>query len=158
MRRMAVVSTLVLVAGTGLAVAHRDLRGGANADCKVNGVWEMVSQTYKGKTTMVSTGHKYHARKIVADGYFMWLEEDLRRDTLPLKTTLDSLNYFFQQGGSGKVKVSGSSYVETPDYFGDAKAVGQPWTFTCRIDGKKWYHDQVPKTDSSISEVWEKIN
>jgi len=57
----------------------------ARAECKVEGVWELVTLTFDGREMKFLSRPE---QKIVARGHWMWIGADARRDTLPLRTWL----------------------------------------------------------------------
>ena len=62
--------------------------------------------------------------------------------------------------GGGSYTLNGDSYQETPEYgFGNDFNVvkSKPQTFTCRVDGNKWYHSGALSNGLPIAEVWERV-
>lgn len=134
-RNMLAGALLLTVSGT-VAATHHVARGSAPPECQVEGVWTMVSMTFKGKPVPV-TGKQ---RKIVTKRHYMWLEMDNRRDTIPLKTALDTARHYAMSGGSGRYSVSGHTYTEQLEYFPDPELLGKTLKASCRVEANRWYH------------------
>src|SRR5688500_9580873 len=94
-------ASVLLAAAVGLAV--QSSATAAPAVCSVVGTWELTGLTVDGKA-VTSIGQE---RKIVTARHYMWVYQDARRDTLPLKTRADSLLYYRMIGGSGTYTVEG---------------------------------------------------
>ena len=173
------VAALVLIAAgllSGTAQAQADTaraRGGpppsaaarrpaASATCPVEGTWELVAQTVDGKAQSL-TG--YQQRKMVAGGHFMWLGQDRGRDTLPMRTALDTLLATRMAGGAGTFTVVGNRYTERLEYFSDAHLLGQSVPGTCRVLDGQWFHRfPVPFDTTTASgpihhvvEIWRRV-
>lgn len=126
-------------AGRGGAAPRRAARPAVlGTTCQVEGVWDLVATSVNGAAAAPRRG--YHERKLVTRGHFMWLGEQLQRDTLPLRTQLDSLRALSISGGSGTYTTSGNTYTERLDYFYDPRLVGQTVRAVCRVEGDLWYH------------------
>ena len=134
-KKLLAATMLLGISGTVVAT-NRDVLGSAPRACKVQGVWEMVATIQAGKRTEF-TGRE---RKLVTKKHWMWLAEATRRDTLPLKTALDTARYYAIGGGSGTYEVSGHRYTEHIDLFVAPSYEGKSLTASCRIDGNQWYH------------------
>ena len=127
-------ASLFLAVALGLASQSSAIA--ATASCSVVGTWELMRITVDGKAD-ASRGQQ---RKIVTAGHFMWINQATRRDTLPLKTRVDSLMYNRVGGGSGTYTLKGDSYVEHIDYFANPAFLGKDWKATCRTDKNHWVH------------------
>ncbi len=156
-RPVVLVAVLALVGGTGVSAQQK----AAKASCQPEGVWDRVSTTYQGKTEPVST---YQQRKVVTKGHFVWLQHDLKRDTLPLKTPLDSARAYALSGGAGTWTVVGDRYTETIEFFNDPQLIGKSLTARCHIEGDRWYHAfdmadlNPPGTPhDTIVEIWRRV-
>jgi hypothetical protein len=130
--------------------------------CQVEGVWDLVTTSINGAPAAPRRG--YHERKIVARGHFMWLGEQLQRDTLPMRTEVDSLRALHIDGGSGTYSVSGNGYTERLDYFSDPRQIGRTVRAVCRTEGDRWYHsfrmlgEAVSANNPQIlEEVWRRV-
>lgn len=133
------------------------------AGCRVQGVWEMEAVTNNGKDQPLNGARQV---KIVTRRHFMWVGQDARRDTLPLKTQADTLRRNTIGGGAGTYSVTGNAYVEQIDVFNDPSWLGKPWKATCRVEGDRWYHSYPFPQDSAgvprdsiahIVEVWRRV-
>jgi len=155
---------LLGVSGSVIA-AGRDVHGSAPPACAVQGVWDLVASVQAGKRTEV-TG--FRQRKIVTKKNWMWLEAASRRDTLPLKTPLDTANYYAMSGGFGTYDVSEHRYTEHMDLFVAPILQGKSLVASCRTEGNQWFHTFLasdlnspggPTSTSkdSVSEVWRRV-
>jgi hypothetical protein len=165
MTKQLLAATMLLgISGTVL-VSNRDVLGSAPPACKVQGVWEMTAQIQAGKRTEFTGAKEW---KLVTKKHWMWLGEATRRDTLPLKTPLDSARYASIGGGAGTYDVSGNRYTEHIDLFVDPRFEGKSLTAACRIDGNRWYHTwrigdlEIPGAASptpadSVTEIWRRV-
>src|SRR5207244_8958306 len=86
----------------------------AAAGCQVRGVWELVSVSQDGKDQPLGG---YRGMKVLTDRHFMFLGQAARRDTLPLKTEMDTLRAYQISGGAGTYTTSGTTYVERTAFF-----------------------------------------
>ena len=130
--------------------------------CQVEGVWDLVATSVNGAPAAPRRG--YHERKIVARGHFMWLGEQLQRDTLPMVTALDSLRALHVDGGAGTYAVSGNTYTERLDFFSDPRQIGRTVRAVCRTEGDRWYHSFRVLGDAAgtnnpqiLEEVWQRV-
>ena len=133
------------------------------AGCPVQGVWDLVSATNNGKDQPLNGARHM---KIVTQRHWMWIAQDARQDTLPLKTPADTLRKYFLNGGAGTYTATGKSYVEHIEYFNGPEWLGKPWNATCRVEGNLWYHSWPFPQDSAgvprdsighYVEVWRKV-
>ncbi len=133
------------------------------AGCRVQGVWELESTSNNGKDQPLN-GHRQI--KIVTQHHFMWIGQDPRRDTLPLRTQADTLRRYSLDGGAGTYSATGNSYIEQIEVFNDPTYLGKPWNATCRVQGDRWYHSWsfpldttgVPRDSiAHVVEVWRKV-
>ena len=162
-KKLLAATMLMGISGTMLA-ANRDVLGSAPAACKVQGVWERTATIQAGKRTEF-TGAKQ--RKLVTKKHFMWLADATRRDTLPLRTALDTARFYAINGGSGTYDVSGHKYTEHIDLFVDPRLEGKSLTASCRVEGNRWYHVfrasdiDTPLAGTapadSVTEIWRRV-
>jgi hypothetical protein len=152
---IAIPACCIVVAGA-TSSAHR-------AGCPVRGVWELVSVSNNGKEQPLNG---FRQMKIVTGRYWMWIGQDAKRDTLPMKTLADTLRRNLIGGGAGTYTATGNAYVEQIEFFGDPTWLGKPWNATCRVEGNRWYHSFPLPQDSAgvardsiahIVEVWRKV-
>jgi hypothetical protein len=132
------------------------------AECKVEGVWELVSLTFDGREMKFLSRPE---RKIVARGHWIWLGADARRDTLPLRTAADSLRATRIVGGAGTYTTTDSTFTQQIEFFFDPSAEGMTLVATCRTDGERWYYtyDLPPRPGAGgratrVSEVWRRLS
>jgi hypothetical protein len=146
-----------------LLISAGVVSGSQKVGCPVRGVWELVSVTNNGKDQPLNGAKQM---KIVTASHWMWIGQDARRDTLPLKTPLDTLRRNSIGGGAGTYTTSGNTYVEHIVYFVDPAWLGKSWNATCRVEGNRWYHSYPFPQDSTgvprdsighYVEVWQKI-
>ena len=163
-RKLLAVATLLGISGSVIA-AGRSAHESAPPACRVQGVWEMVANIQAGKRTEFTGAQE---RKIVTKKHWMWLQSPNRRDTLPLKTPLDSANVYSISGGFGTYDVSGHKYTEHIDAFVDPRFQGRSLTASCRTEGKQWFHtwalkdlatspSAAPVSPDSVTEIWRRV-
>lgn len=151
-------AAVVLIAGA-TRLTSSSVPAPPSADCSVVGTWELSGLSLDGK----AVASPRQQRKIVNGRHFMWISQDGRRDTLPLKTFADSLLYYRVSGGSGTYTTSGDSYVEHIDYFVDPTFIGKDWKATCRTAKDHWVHSYTQAgTNGSASthvvEEWRRLD
>src|SRR2546427_2223566 len=114
------VATLTIAAsGLALAGPHRtspirersEFLGATNAvhpgaSCQVRGVWELVSVSQNGKDQPLAG---YRGMKVLTDQHFMFVGQAAKRDTLPLKTEMDTLRAYQMSGGAGGHTTNGAT-------------------------------------------------
>jgi hypothetical protein len=158
-------ATMLLGVSGSVIAASRDVHGSAPPACQVQGVWDLVASVQAGKRTEFTGAQQ---RKVVTKKHWMWLAGATRRDTLPLRTALDTANYYSVSGGFGTYDVSGHRYTEHIDVFIDPKLQGKSLTASCRIDGNQWHHTYlasdlstqagaVPMSKDSVTEIWRRV-
>ncbi len=136
MTRNLLAGTFLLTIPGTIALTHERVRASAAQECQVQGVWNLVSATFRGKPYPWPGKQQ----KMVAKNHYMWLEMDNRRDTIPLKTALDSARHFSMSAGAGRYTVSGNIYSEQLEYFPDPGMIGRVVKAKCRVAGNRWYH------------------
>jgi hypothetical protein len=158
-------ATMLLGISGSVIAAGRDVHGSAPPACRVQGVWDLVASVQAGKRTEFTVGRQ---RKIVTKKHWMWLEAANRRDTLPLKTPLDSAHYYALNGGFGTYDVSGHRYTEHINLFVAPRLEGKSLTASCRVEGKQWFHtflasdlstgpSATPMSKDSVTEIWRRV-
>jgi hypothetical protein len=101
--------------------------------------------------------------KVLTDRYFMFVGQAEKRDTLPLKTAMDTLRAYQISGGAGTYTTSGTTYTEHLDIFVIPSWIGTSFRATCRIAGGLWYHSFTEPNDTTAGpyqhfiEVWRRI-
>ena len=113
-----------------------ELRGATNdvhpdAGCPVRGVWELVSVSQNGKDQPLAG---YRGMKVLTDRHFMFVGQAAKRDTLPLKTEMDTLRAYQLSGGAGTYTTRGTTYIEHIDIFVIPSWIGTSFRATCRIE------------------------
>jgi hypothetical protein len=81
--------------------------------------------------------------KVMTKNHFVWVSQETRRDTLPLKTFRDSVRVFSDGGGYGTYTVSGSNLTEHIEMFPDPNYIGKDWPATCQTTGNQWIHSWI---------------
>jgi hypothetical protein len=163
-KKLLAATMLLGISGTVL-VSNRDVLGSAPAACKVQGVWERTATIQKGKRTEFAGGKQY---KLVTRTHYTWLYAATRRDTLPLRTSLDSASFYSMSGGYGTYKVSGHKYTEQLDVFVDPRLEGKSLAASCQVEGNQWIHTYresdlgtpTPGTTASpdsTTEIWRRV-
>ena len=158
-------ATMLLGISGSVIAATRDLHGSAPPACRVQGVWDLVANLQAGKRTEFTGAHQ---RKIVTKKHWMWLVGSARRDTLPLRTALDTANYYSIGGGFGTYDVSDHHYTEHIDIFVDPKLQGKRLVAGCRVQGNQWFHtflasdlatapSATPASRDSVTEIWRRV-
>lgn len=162
--KLLAVTMLLGISGSVIAAA-RDVHDSAPPACRVQGVWDLVASVQAGKRTEFTGARQ---RKVVTKKNWMWLVAANRRDSLPLKTPLDTANYYSMSGGFGTYDVSGHHYTEHIDLFVEQKLQGKSLTASCRIEGKQWFHtflasdlstgpSATPMSRDSVTEIWKRV-
>jgi hypothetical protein len=68
--------------------------------------------------------------------------------------------YGMVYAGGGRYTLEGETYTEVITYHFDPKLVGKSVSFTCRLDGDRWYHSGIFEVDGEhyhIEEIWRRI-
>jgi hypothetical protein len=128
---------LLGVAGSVAATRGNDSR--AAAPCQVQGVWQLERLMVGGKEQPVN----YQQRKIMTKNHFMWVNQEARRDTLPLKTLRDTARVMNDAGGYGSYTVSGTNLTEHIELFPTPSWIGRDWKATCETDRTHWVHHWI---------------
>jgi hypothetical protein len=157
-------ATMLLGISGSVIAAGRGVHGSPPKACRVQGVWDLVANVQAGKRTEF-TGTQ---RKIVTKKHWIWVGAPAHRDTLPLKTPLDTANYYSIGGGYGTYEVSGNHYTEHIDFFVAPRLQGKSLTTSCRVEGKQWFQtflpsdlstgpSATPMSKDSVTEVWRRV-
>lgn len=156
------VAALLGISGTVLAASH-DAHGAAPPACKVQGVWERIATISGGKRTDYTSARQ---AKTVTKGHFMWFEAANHRDTIPLKTALDTARHYEVSGGYGTYDVSDHKYTEHISLFVDPAYEGKSFSSSCRVEGNQWFHSYRVgdlggmtgrSPNDSITEIWRRV-
>jgi hypothetical protein len=137
------IAIALIVAGGGFAATRAS---SAAPGCNVRGVWRATRATLNGRPVTSIT-----EVKVLTKNHFMWVQDENRRDTLPLRTFRDTARVFNNAGGYGTYRVSGNKYIEHIEQFPDPTFIGKEWPATCRTTRNEWIHSYVSpeRTDST---------
>jgi hypothetical protein len=133
------IAGVTLLTISGIFAATRGNARASVKDCEVQGVWRQQKVVVNGKTDSTS-GQEI---KLMTKKHFMWVSQEARRDTLPLKTYRDSVRAFNNAGGYGTYTVNGSNLTEHIEMFPDPTYKGKDWPATCRMEGGQWIHSWI---------------
>ena len=133
------IAGVTLLTISGIFAATRGNARASVKDCEVQGVWRRQKVVVNGKTNSTS-GEEV---KLMTKKHFMWVSQEARRDTLPLKTYRDSVRAFSNGGGYGTYTVNGSNLTEHIEMFPDPTYTGKDWPATCRVVGGQWIHSWI---------------
>jgi hypothetical protein len=121
--------------------------GAKRARSQLDGAWRLVSaKEADGQTREVPAG--VEMTKLVVDGRFAWMVVQ---------------NGTAVSGAGGTYTFTDDAYTEKVTYGvtdNQQPLVGKTFTFTWKLEGGKWHHKGVLKTDAGeqvIDEVWERI-
>jgi hypothetical protein len=165
MTKKLLAGTMLVALSGSLIAARNDVKVSTAPTCQVQGVWNLIATLQAGKRTEFSGAVQ---QKVVTPKHFMWLSGASRRDTLPLRTPLDSANYYAMSGGAGTYSVSGHRYVEHIELFIDPKLEGKNLVASCRVAGNQWFHTYLPSdlesganaaamSRDSITEIFQRV-
>src|SRR2546423_4977235 len=146
MRTNPLIVVALVVLGGGFAATHPNTRGAAAASCNVRGVWRAERATINRQPYTAQS-----EVKVVTKNHFMWVQQENRRDTLPLKTFRDTVRVFNNAGGYGTYRLSGNHYIERIEGFPDPTFIGKEWPATCHTTRNQWIHSYISpeRTDST---------
>ena len=136
MKTKTLLAGVILLGISGSLAATHENAGGAQAACRVQGVWKLEKVVTNGKTDSTST----QQRKIMTRRHFMFAGQESRRDTLPLRTYRDTVRYSSDYGGFGTYRVSGSTLTEHIEIFPTPTWIGRDFRATCRTTANQWFH------------------
>jgi hypothetical protein len=149
-RIMVIVGFGLLLSTAGLPSAARQAEkeeGSKRTKSRLDGAWRLVSaKDADGQAREAPAG--VEMTKLVVDGRFAW--------TVAQNGTAVS-------GAGGTYTVTDDAYTEKVTYGvtdNQQPLVGKTFTFTWKLEGGKWHHKGVLKTDAGeqiIDEVWERI-
>jgi hypothetical protein len=66
----------------------------------------------------------------------------------------------FMYAGGGRYTLEGDTYTEIVAYHFNPNLVGEALSFTCRLEGDRWYHSGIFEVDGEhfhIEEIWQRI-
>jgi hypothetical protein len=143
MKTIRLLAALAALAVTTSACRADESKVGAK-DNKLVGVWKLVSAKYDRKEQTKPEGITY--LKHVTPTHFIWVRCDKDGKV--------------QSGLGGTCTLNGDKYEETPEYgIGSilSSFKGKLQSFTCKVDGNKWYHSGKLTIGLEIEEVWERV-
>jgi hypothetical protein len=114
------------------------------SDTRLVGTWKMVSAKFGGQESELpkeTTTYKH-----ITPTQFIWV-------------SIDPQSKQITRAAGGKYTLKGDTYEETPSYgmSGDFATVrDQTHTFTCKIEGNRWFHTGKLAGGLTIEEVWER--
>ena len=133
----------------------------AQAACRLEGVWQLVSGKADGQAYPASV----RGIKLITKGHVAFLSEEAR-GVKELKSAADSLQAFRTMGaGGGTYTLQGTTYTETLDYFTDPAYTGRSVSFSCRTEGDRFFQTGLfpvfangkKVRDVKLEEVWRRI-
>jgi hypothetical protein len=138
------LAAIIALAVTAATARSAEPKGDAKSENKLVGTWKMLSAKFGGEEFKLDEG--VTTVKHVTPTQFMWASYDKEG-----KVT---------RAAGGDYTLKGEAYAETPAYgissdFDEIK--GQTHTFTCKLEGNKWYHSGKLSSGLTIEEVWERI-
>jgi len=135
----------------------------AQNSSKLQGTWELVSQTQNG------IDHPIAGRqiKLITASHYVWVRQDKKQveDMLAKGTQRDSIDAFADAYGAGTYKVVGNKYIETTEFFYAPQYIGKSVEFTFKLEGGRWYtyghyshyKDGKKLDDVALNQVWKRI-
>jgi hypothetical protein len=130
----------------------------------LQGTWEMVTQKLNGKTSQI-IGRQI---KLITARHYSWVRQDKKHteELLAMHTTSDSIAAYHDEFGAGTYKVTGSTYTETSEFFGEPQYIGRSIEFKFKLKGGLWFisgyytHFENGKELDKIliEETWKKID
>jgi hypothetical protein len=110
-----------------------------HAQKKVNlqGAWEKIALKINGKDAPLE-GRQI---KLLTATHYSWVKQDKKAaEALLAKGTLrDSLAAYHDEFGAGTYKISGDTYTETTEFFGEPQYIGKSVSFKFKIKNGLWY-------------------
>jgi hypothetical protein len=145
-QRFALGAVLVLVLTAMAASVHAGRTDDpASSTARLVGTWKLVSARFGGQESDLPKQQK--VLKHLTPVQMVWI-----------RINPDTGQVTAMAGGSYSLK--GDAYTETPEYgFGDDFQVvrGKTHSFTCKVEGDKWYHTGMLANGLKIEEVWQRV-
>jgi hypothetical protein len=116
----------------------------AKACATLVGTWKLASAKYGGNESALPV--ETTTLKHVTPAQFMWVSY--------------GTSGAIERAAGGSYTLKGESYQETPEYgiSSDFDVIkGKAQTFTCRVDGNRWYHSGALSNGLTIEEVWDRV-
>lgn len=138
-----VLSGLVLTAVLGTLRAE-DPKDASKPDARLVGTWKMVSAKFGGQQSdLPKTTTTY---KHITPTQFIWV-------------SIDPQTKQITRAAGGTYTLKGDTYEETPAYglSTDFDVIrDKTHTFTCRLEGNRWFQDGKLANGLTIEEIWER--
>lgn len=128
-------------AGAGKAAAEAEDQTG-----RVEGVWRIVG--INGNASGEFQKASYDEYKIMSAGHYLWLSFEPETGKV-------------LRSGGGTYSIKRGTYTAHIEFSNseDLRAlVGQEYTGTFRLDGKKWYHHGTVPNGAVFDELWERVH
>jgi len=131
---------------------------------KLQGTWQLVSQTENGKD------HPFTGRqiKLLTKTHYSWTRQNKKEveELLAKGTQRDSITAFHDAYGTGTYKVVGDKYIETAEFFYLPQYIGKSVKFKFKLEGGRWYtfghyshYEGGKKIDEvQLNQVWKRID
>jgi len=107
----------------------------AQQKSKIEGVWQLVSSNWSGKTEPAKGTHI----KVITKNHWVWFDQDKDKSAalLAKKTTLDSAEAYTNGFGYGTYTLKGDTYTETIEQFTDLEYIGMSLPFKVKVEGNR---------------------
>jgi|BarGraIncu00222A_1022003.scaffolds.fasta_scaffold72961_1 hypothetical protein len=136
----------------------------AQKSVKLQGTWELVSQTENGKDHPIEGRHI----KLLTKSHYSWARQDRKQveELLAKGTQRDSIVAYHDAYATGTYKVVGDKYIETAEFFYAPQYIGKSVEFKFKLEGNRWYisghfshYDKDKKIDEvQLDQVWKRID
>jgi hypothetical protein len=134
----------------------------AQQSVDLRGYWELVSQKINGKENRIY-GRQI---KLLSSAHFVWIRQNKEQveKLLAKGTVQDSLAAYHDAFGAGTYNVTGTTYIETSEFFYEPTYIGTSIDFTFKLSGGRWYtsghflgYENGKKIDELIEEEWKRV-
>jgi len=135
----------------------------AQKEAKLQGTWELVSQTQNGKDHPIA-GRQI---KLLTSSHYAWVRQDKKHveELLAKGTQRDSIDAIVDAYGAGRYEVKGNKYIETAEFFYAPQYIGKSVEFTFKLEGDRWYtyghysHFEGGKKidEVQLNQVWKRL-
>jgi uncharacterized protein YxeA len=136
----------------------------AQKSVKLQGTWQLVSQTENGKE------HPFSGRqiKLLTKTHYSWAHQDKKQveELLAKGTPHDTIVAYHDAYASGTYKVIGDKYIETTEFFHAPQYIGKSVEFKFKLEGDIWtisghysHYEGGKKIDEvQLDQVWKRID
>jgi len=131
---------------------------------KLQGTWELVSQTENGMDHPIEGRHI----KLLTKSHYSWARQDKKHlvDLLSKGTQHDSITAYHDAYATGTYKVVGDKYIETTEFFYAPQYIGKSVEFKFKLDGDTWtisghfshYNSDKKIDEVQLDQVWKRID